>query len=365
MMKEKFLKRLNVNKKADATLKSIKYCIGTYQEFIGNKLLEDSTENDLLDYIQSLRDTENGEGSIALHKAKLRQFFAFCFEETDEKRYRQFIKLLKGQIPGKEISPKDILTTEEIKKFINVATLEQDRCIISVLYESGMRIGEFIALKISDVEIKENEVIFHIPNQEGCKTGSRTIPCLEVSGYVQDWLKCHPFHQPDSQFINLKEYAIRLRLQKVAERAKIKKPINPHNFRHSSITRSAMLGMTDIDMSYRFWGVAHSDMLNTYIHLSKEMNSDSYKRTMGMSADTTKIINPIAVRCVECGKLIPSGKLCKQCKDNKNLSEKLQKMEQGKKESDTKIEFLTNAVSKILSGVATLEIGNEILKDKK
>jgi integrase len=162
-----------------------------------------------------------------------------------------------------------------------------------------MRIGEFIALKISDVEIKDagfnqQEVIFHIPNQEGCKTGSRTIPCLEVSGYVQDWLKCHPFHQPDSQFIQLKGFGIRSRMKKLAERAQLKKPINPHNLRHSAITRSAMLGMSDIDISMRYWGSAHSDMLNIYIHLSKQMNSDSYRRTMGMGGEESKIINPIA-----------------------------------------------------------------------
>ncbi len=48
-----------------------------------------------------------------------------------------------------------------------------------------MRIGEFLSLKISDVEIEDigfnqQEVIFHIPDIEGCKTGARTIPCLEL-----------------------------------------------------------------------------------------------------------------------------------------------------------------------------------------
>ncbi len=153
-MKEKFLKRISINKKAEATLKSIEYCINTYNSFIDNKSLEDTTENDLLEYIEYLRNEGHGEGSIALHKAKLRQFFAFCYDETDNRKYRKFIKLLKGQIPGKEISPKDILSTEEIKKLINVATIEQDRAIISILYEGGLRLGEFIALKISDVEIR-------------------------------------------------------------------------------------------------------------------------------------------------------------------------------------------------------------------
>lgn len=362
-MKDKFIKRLSLNKKSKATMKSIHFAITHYNTFLDNKPLEESTEDDILDYIQHLRDEGNIESSISLYKSKLRQFFNFCYEETDEIKYRKLVKLLKGQITGKKITPQDILTYEEVKRLINVATTEQDRVIISCLAESGLRIGEFVALKISNVEIKDNDITFYVPNIEGCKTGSRTVPCIELSGYVQDWLKCHPSPRPESQFIQLKEFAIRNHLKKLAERAQIKKSVNPHSFRHFAITRSAMIGMTDVDMSYRYWGSAHSEMLDVYIHLSKEMNSDSYKRTMGMLEDTNKVINPLASRCVECGKLIPSGNLCKQCEENKSLKTEMEKMKQSNKENEGKIEFLTNAVSKILASKATLDIGKEILKE--
>jgi hypothetical protein len=46
-MKEKFLKSLSMNKKAKSTLKSIRYSINSYSSFIGDKLLEDSNENNL------------------------------------------------------------------------------------------------------------------------------------------------------------------------------------------------------------------------------------------------------------------------------------------------------------------------------
>lgn len=327
MMKDKFFKRLSSSpkKKADETLKSIKYCINTYQEFIGNKLIENSTENDLLDYIEYLRENEkNKESSIALHCAKLRQFFAFCYEENDEKKYRKFVKLLKGKIPGKEISPKDIYSPEEIKRLINVATLEQDRAIVSILYESGMRIGEFIALKISMVELDEikQEVIFHIPNQEGCKTGSRDVLCTDVYGYVQDWLKCHPFpNDLDSAFIQLKEFAIRNRLRNLEGRAQIKKPINPHNFRHSSITNACIIKMQPNQISMRYWGIPNSNMLSTYLHLSEQIVNSGYRDAKGMgNGNGQTIINPLASRCVNCGHLIQSGNLCKTCQDSKKLS---------------------------------------------
>jgi len=37
------------------------------------------------------------------------------------------------------------------------------------------------------------------------------------------------------------------------------------------------------------------------------MNSDSYKRIMGINTDESKIKNSIVSVCVECGKQIPSG----------------------------------------------------------
>lgn len=343
-MKDKFIKSLSINKKSKATMKSILFAMNHYSIFLGNKP-EDSTEDDLLEYIQHLRDEGNAESSISLYKSKLKQFFNYCDEQTDEKKYRKFVKLLRGQIKGKNITPQDILSVEEIKRLINVSTTEQDRVLVAALYESGMRIGEFVALKISNVEIKEKDVILYIPNIEGCKTGSRTVHCVELSVYVQDWLKCHPFYQPDSQFIQLKEFAIRNHLKKLAERAQIKKPINPHSFRHAAITRSAMMGMTDVDMSYRYWGSAHSDMLDVYIHLSKEMNSDSYKRIMGINTDESKIKNSIVSVCVECGKQIPSGSLCKQCEENKILKAEIEKM---KKESNEKIEDFKKIVLDLL-----------------
>jgi len=73
----------------------------------------------------------------------------------------------------------------------------------------------------------------------------------------------------------------------------------------------------------RFWGSASSDMLDTYIHLSESMQSDAYLKAKGMSGENTKVINPLACRCVECGKLIQSGNLCKTCKENADLKLKV------------------------------------------
>jgi hypothetical protein len=71
---------------------------------------------------------------------------------------------------------------------------------VAIFWESGMRIGELMALTNRMVEMneKDQEVTFHIPDLEGCKTGKRTVPCVEIYGYVEGWMKCQVNRSPDS-----------------------------------------------------------------------------------------------------------------------------------------------------------------------
>jgi len=244
-------------------------------------------------------------------------------DETDDDRYGTMtrkLKRIKLNRTRKAIVPNEILLPDEVKRLINVATIERDRCIVAVLYESGMRIGEFLALTNGMIEMDElkQEVRIHIPNTEGCKTGARTVVCLEIYGYVQDWLKCNP----SKQFMPLKPTGLRKVIKRLFEQAGIKKPCNVHHFRHSAITYAAGLNLSETQLSYRFWGIPHSAMLSVYIHLNEQLKSSGYRDAKGMGENNGKtIINPLASRCVNCGRLIQTGSLCKTCEDSKKLTE--------------------------------------------
>jgi hypothetical protein len=80
--------------------------------------------------------------------------------------------------------------------------------------------------------------------------------------------------------------------------------------------------MSETQLSYRFWGIPHSNMLSVYIHLNEQLKSSGYRDAKGMGEGNGKtVINPLASRCVECGRLIQAGSLCKTCTDSKKLSE--------------------------------------------
>lgn len=319
---EEFKKNLISKGRTKNTLDVIKSTLENAQSDIG-KPIENLTIEDLKKYFEGLKDKNQKNSSIHLCQQRFIQFYQFCLDETDNEKYSLLMRKVKRlQISkGKRtINPSDILTPEDIKKLINVATIERDRCIVSTLFESGLRIGELLSLTTDMIESDEikQEVTLHIPNIEGCKTGSRSVVCLEIYGYVQEWLKCNP----SKQFFDLSQMGVILILRKLAKLAGITKPVNPHNFRHSAITHAAGLNISETQLSYRFWGIPHSNMLSTYIHLQEQLKSSGYRdaKGMGENGNGKTVINPIASRCVECGRLIQSGNLCKICQDSKKLS---------------------------------------------
>lgn len=319
-MLTQFLKTIEIKHRAKKTVEGLEYMLKHAQECL-KKPLEKADWNNLMEYLIMLRDTEElSESTIALHQTKLRQFYSYCFDETDDPKYLKISKKLKTSIPKTKFNPHDILLPEDVKKLINVATLERDRCIVATLFESGMRLGELLALSKAMVQMDEENqtVTFNIPDIEGCKTGDRTVVCIEIYGYVQDWYKCNP----SDQFMPVGRRTMNDILLRLFKRANIKKPANPHAFRHAAITHCVNIGMQQNAIGQRFWGNVSTNMLKTYISLSEQMQASAYKNAKGMGESNGKtVINPLASRCVECGRLIQAGSLCKTCSDSKKLSE--------------------------------------------
>lgn len=339
-MLKKLIRTLKAKNRAKNTLTSIEQSLVKAEKAL-NKPLETATYEDILTYVELKKNEGLAENSILLIESKFIQFFTFCFNETEDIQYSRMIRKIKTLTmdkPKTHIKPQDILLPEDIKKLINVATLERDRCIVAVLFESGVRIGELLALTSSMIHIddEKQEVTFYVPRQPGCKTGERTVVCLELHNYVQDWMKCNP----SDRFIPLSKSGVSKAVKILFKKAGITKPCNIHMFRHSSITDAVNRGMQQNAISMRYWGQVNSNMLATYISLSEMMQAQSYRNSKGMgNGNGNTIINPLSVRCVACGKLIQSGSLCKTCTESKKLAEENNelkaKMETTQKDMET------------------------------
>ena len=342
-MLDKFLEHIQDKKKSQNNLNLLNYSLRKVQDGTG-KLLDDLTYEDIQDCLRSL---ELNDSSIETIQRKLIQYYNWKFNDTDDTKWYKIVRQLKsGKIsrPKAKVSAPDLVSPEEVKSLINVAQVERDKCIVAVLFEGGLRVGELLALKNNMVVIDEKtkEIKLHIPSVEGCKTGARTVPCLEIYPHVIAWMKCNT----SDRFIPLSPKQIRNIVAGLYKKAGINKPCHPHMLRHSAITYLASIGSSETELSYRFWGIPHSAMVNVYIHLSEQQKADSYRNRKGMGEEIKAPINALASRCVECGDHIISGMLCSKCEKLKILSER-------DKAKNQQIQELREAIKKfdkILSG---------------
>ena len=171
-----------------------------------------------------------------------------------------------------------ILTLKEVVKIVNSTKNSRDRAMLSLMFDSGMRPGEIVNLKLEDCIFDEEGLIVNVP-EEG-KRGRRRIRVVNTVNSEQslkEWLKYHEFKQdPYSPvFYNLDKrtktcLCIESLLKVVkttSKRANIKKRVNSYTFRHSRATHLAK-HLTEQEMKVYFGWTMGSRMVQVYVHLS-------------------------------------------------------------------------------------------------
>lgn len=246
-----------------------------------------------------------------------------------------FSTQMKSKDKGK--LPEDLLSREEIQKFISVCTNNRDKALISVLYESGTRIGELLSLNRNNVNFDENGVIIQVYG----KTGSRRIRLIESERYLRNWLEDHPGKEgKDPLWVKLEQYegdyeklrygAVRRMLKKKAEKAGIDKDkVFPHNFRHSRATELAN-DLTEAQMCEYFGWVQGSNQPAIYVHLSGRDIDKEILKIHGIETDDQEEKKP--KRCHVCGTINPpSQNFCRNCMRplSREAAEKADKAKEG------------------------------------
>lgn len=172
------------------------------------------------------------------------------------------------------LSEKELITQEEIQRAIDLSVHPRTKAFISVLAESGCRVGEIGSLTIKNVAFDAHGTILTVSG----KTGYRRIRVVQSTKYLRNWLECHPFQdEPESAvWVNIGNQnrrqptmypALAKLLRDAFKAAGVKKRCNPHVFRHS---RASILAnhLTEFQMNHYFGWTQGSSMPSTYVHLT-------------------------------------------------------------------------------------------------
>ena len=219
-----------------------------------------------------------------------------------------------------KVTPQDLISEEEFQRMMNSCMNSRDRAMLSLLYESGARIGEIGSMRIRDVSFDEYGAIVWLPRS---KTVRRKIRIVYSARYLAEWLSDHPLSEDLNAPLWIKltgknafrgmEYAdIRNQIKKIAKRAGIKKRIYPHLFRHTRATRLLAKIPESIGAKYLGW-VPGSDMVKVYVHLASEDVDEAILKLHGIKTNGNG--KDLEVKqCPRCLQVNPAeSRFCSRC----------------------------------------------------
>lgn len=303
----------------------------------------------------------------------LRKFYLFTYRTEPLGDLRKALSVKRSR--DNRLTDKDMITREEMEKLIEASANQRDKALWSVLYDSGIRHGELMDMVISDVEFDRYGAILHVPITG--KTGYRKVRIIGNSvAYLREWMNVHPRRTDEKAplFCRIEQHtgekmdysntykALRL----TCRRARIKRRIYPHLFRH---TRATILstGLKEIPLENQMGWVHGSQMTRVYIHDNDKAQDIAVLKAYGIQIDEEEIIKengPVKcprcfepndgknVFCWKCGTVLSIAEARKQKEKEMQViegMEKAQLLKEGQKEIMEKLS--EEELSKILLGM--------------
>jgi integrase/recombinase XerD len=180
-----------------------------------------------------------------------------------------------------------LISVEDASKLVNSILDSRDRCILVMLFKTGMRVGELTSLDVSDVDLDKGEVTLKLK-----KKRSNCVLFLdnEAIAVLQRWLAARKNRMgAKDQALFLSKVGTRISkrgveelIEKHAERlglhnpgARLEERFTPHCCRHWFVTYLLRAGMSR-DFVKELRGDTRGEAIDIYNHIDKMELRESY-----------------------------------------------------------------------------------------
>lgn len=307
------------------------------------KPFEKVTKEDMLGIVAGVQSEKHlSEYSKVDRKVALKRFWKWL--KGKDEFYPLEVRWIKTKLKNDRCKlPEELITEEEVKKMADAADNPRDKALIQCLYETGSRIGELMTVQIKNVVFDQYGALLRVTG----KTGERRIRIVASSPALATWMDFHPDKENPEAFVWIRQFKtgrkstgqlpfrynnIAARIRKLAEKAGVKKRVNPHSFRHARATVLANK-LTDAQMKEYFGWVQGSDMASVYVHLSGRDIDDAILKVYEVKNDAeTKKEKFKPLECPRCElPNAPASKFCTKCGCVLNAETAMQLEDNGKK----------------------------------
>ena len=272
---------------SDYTILSYKDDIIEYLDFLSSESLNylDIEYSDIRFFLMYLKDTKkDNNSSIDRKLSSLRGFYKYMANEGIVKT--NVFSLVNGPKKSKKL-PR-YFEYNELEEMFNVPDLstplgQRDRLILEMLYATGVRVGELVNIKVSDIDLgRKNIIILGKGNKERFVTYGEY--CEDS---LKDYLKNGRIElnkeNNDYLFLNnnggqLTERGVRFILDKIIKQTGINKNISPHMIRHSFATHLLNAGC-DLLTVQKLLGHESIKATQIYTHVTTDRLKEVYYRS--------------------------------------------------------------------------------------
>ncbi|MBN1161475.1 MAG: site-specific tyrosine recombinase XerD [Dehalococcoidales bacterium] len=289
---DNFLHYLAVEKGySEHTISAYRNDLTGLADFAGKEMSISSWANfnrqTMLSYMLNLKERGYVATTVARKVAASRSFFSFLVAEgtiktdpTENMSSPSVGKALPKPIPINQVR----LLLEQPAK-LDTAEARRDRAMLELLYASGMRISELVALNLGDVNTRGNYFVRCF----GKGRKERIIPLYEkIAKTVQDYIdedrpRLAHGKKDTALFLNargerLTRQGFWQKLKEYAKTAGLGSKVSPHTLRHSFATHM-LSGGADLRSVQELLGHANISTTQVYTHLTTEQVRRTYDKS--------------------------------------------------------------------------------------
>jgi site-specific recombinase XerD len=244
----------------------------------GRTYLEAITREDLSGFIEHEQDRGMQPNTVS---TRLRLLYAFVRYLVDREVVHPDLLKRKLRVKVPEALPR-AMDPEDVQELLTVIKQPRDRAMILVLLRSGMRIGELLATRMSEVDLREKQLII----MEAQKTRMGRVAYLSEDACqaltvwlnMRDPAKERLFYGQGRQ--SLSYTAVRVRFARYVEEAGLThKGYSLHCLRHTCATELLNAGMR-LECLQQLLGHSSIEMTRRYARLTDNTRREEYFRAM-------------------------------------------------------------------------------------
>ena len=270
-----FLSRKSAAGLSKRSIKQYRYHMERFFSYY-NKRVQDITENDIYDYIRLFKECRNASnGYLSTMRRVFSSFFGWVYRKGFiEKNPVEGVDAIKIE---KKVRKE--FSYSELEKLRNACRNKRDRAIIEFMYSTGVRVGELVKLKKTDINLMERKAVVY---GKGAK--EREVYLTETSIlYLKDYLSSRD-DDSEMAFVSLRgsqnitPSAVQLLYRQLGRETGIVNA-HPHRMRRTTATHLLNAGMP-IEEVKIILGHEKMDTTLTYTVINRENVKQDHRKYM-------------------------------------------------------------------------------------